>query len=83
MKRYIKLAFGVMFAAMAVMAATQSIPSGNDAGVGGLEKPCYSDREVKLLMNSNHWSEQEVKTILDLACQFSHRSDKTTQSGKK
>ena len=73
MKTRIKLVFGVAFAAAAVMAASQSVDTETRSVVKIENKndACYSDTEVKILMKSNHWSEQEAKTILDLACQFS------------
>ncbi len=81
MKTRMKLAFGVMFAAAAVMVARESMYLGPGMQAETQEEPCYSEKEVQLLMKSNHWTEEEVRTILDLACQFSHRSSKTT--GKK
>ena len=79
MKARIKLALGVTFAAIAVMAASESInPTGwVQAKMESKNAPCYSDTEVQILMRSNHWSEQDVKTILDLACQFSRKSKYT------
>ena len=76
MKTRIKLVFGVAFAAAAVMAASQSVGPETRSAVKIESKSatCYSDTEVKILMKSNHWSEQEAKTILDLACQFSSRT---------
>ena len=78
MKARIKLALGVTFAAIAVMAASESDPGAwMEAKMENKNGPCYTDTEVQILMRSNHWSEQDVKTILDLACQFSRKSKYT------
>ena len=76
MKTRIKLVFGVAFAAAAVMAASQSVDPETRSGIKieSENAPCYSNTEVQILMKSNHWSEQEAKTILDLACKFSSRT---------
>lgn len=75
MKARMKLALGVAFAAAAVLVASQSVNLG--AGVTDrpqkleIPTPCYTASEVELLMKANSWSEQEAKTILDLACEYS------------
>ncbi len=74
MKARIKLALGVAFAAAAVMAASQSVNPETQVKKENSNSPCYSMSEVQLLMKSNHWTEKEAKTILDLVCQFSSRS---------
>ena len=70
MKTRIKLAFGGLLGAVAVMAASQTVNlkghGPNDFG----KNPCYSDSEVQLLMKAHHWSEAQAKTILDLACHY-------------
>lgn len=77
MKARIKLALGVAFAAAAVMAASNSSNLGanivNHPKKQEIPAPCYTMSEVELLMKANSWSEQEAKTILDLACQYSGR----------
>ena len=73
MKTGIKLMLGVAFAAIAVMAVSESMNL-----KGPRKKPndsaCYSDIEVQLVMRANGWSERETKTILDLACQYSKKN---------
>lgn len=77
MKARIKLALGVAFAAAAVMAVSRSANLGanvvNSPKKQEIPTPCYTMSEVELLMKANGWSEQEAKTILDLACEYSSR----------
>jgi hypothetical protein len=73
MKAKIKLAIGVTFAALALMAVSQTVNIDQQTGKENNNSPCYTDAEVRLVMKSNHWTRQETETILDLACQFSRR----------
>lgn len=76
MKARIKLVLGVTIAAVAVMTASKSIlPEVMlQAKLRDKNSVCYSETEVRILMKSNDWTEQEAKIILDMACQFSRRS---------
>ena len=70
MKTRIKLAFGGLLGAVAVMAASQTVNLKEHGSNGAGKSPCYSNSEVQLLMRAHHWSESQAKTILDLACKY-------------
>jgi len=73
MKAQKKLTVGVAVAIVAVLVASQSV---NPAAVTEKVKyerikvkpqPSYSNEDVELLMNANHWSRQEAIKVLALS----------------
>jgi len=72
MKAQKKLTVGVAVAIVAVLVASQSV---NQAAVTEKVKyeqikvpqPSYSNEDVELLMNANHWSRQEALRVLELS----------------
>ncbi len=79
MKTGIKLTLGVVFAAVAIVSATEpgytpGMP-GNASRKLETKEPCYTQDEVMLLMKANHWTEKQATEILNLACSYTTDSN--------
>lgn len=73
MKAKIKTILVIAGTAIALVAASQSVnptPQPGDEKVNG---PCYSEEDVRLLMDSNQWSRQAAVEVLELSCLASDR----------
>jgi hypothetical protein len=76
MKTGIKLTLGIVFAAVAIVSATETGPGAGDEITTAINDKksqavrCYSESEVELLMKANHWTKQQATEILDIACSY-------------
>jgi hypothetical protein len=80
MKTGIKLTLGVVFAAVAIVSATETGTPGAESSLnrrlkGSFKEPCYTESEVQLLMKANHWTKKQATDILDLACSYTGDSN--------
>ena len=70
MKTKGKWTIGAAFAVITVATVSQTL---NFSAPASDHSPCYTDKEVQLLMKGSHWSKEEAESILKMACQFSHK----------
>jgi len=68
MKANFKVLPVLVGAAIALVAASQSVNPSLQGTSEKVKTPCYSEEEVQMLMDATHWTRQAAEKILQQSC---------------
>ncbi len=75
MKTRVKILLGMVLVTIAALALIASADKANASSKQLPRNPCYGQAELDLLVRGNHWTEEQARQVLDLACQYSAKSN--------
>jgi hypothetical protein len=64
-----KLKYIMVLGIMTIAMVTAGVPLGKRSQ-SQTKTPCYSDLEVKLLMEANHYQHDQAVQLLNLSCEY-------------
>ncbi|MBS1545192.1 MAG: hypothetical protein JST14_16265 [Bacteroidetes bacterium] len=71
MKTRVKILLGMVLVTIAALALIASADTVDASSKQQPLNPCYGQSEIDLLVRGNHWTEEQARHVLDLACQYS------------